>query len=62
MSETLQGMVYDQVEAEGPQIENEAERIAYVIEEINAMNNYELLERISKALKKARAEDMGRWV
>jgi len=53
MSTTLFELVYDQVVAEAPRIEDPAHLEDYVYAELNEMTNVELLERISDALRHA---------
>jgi hypothetical protein len=51
MSITLNELVRDQIIAEGPQIEDPAQRERYVDSQINILSNVELLERISDAVQ-----------
>jgi hypothetical protein len=49
MSTTLSDLVREQVQAEGPQIEDRTDRERYITEIINSWTHAELLERISDA-------------
>jgi len=69
MSKTLNEMVRGQVLAEGPDIASEQDWInqgqyddacsAYIDEQLDAMTNVELLERISAALESALIKGLG---